>query len=87
MKLEKTPSTNETSNKKTLDSAVGCNELVRPVRPKPSDPGDGRQRSPVSLVSNGHQTTPNFNHVGAMLTTAYTEIIKTSTPTAPSAGA
>jgi len=42
---------------------VGSNELVRPVRPKPSfGAGDGRQRSPVGLTGNGRQTTSIFDN-------------------------
>jgi hypothetical protein len=55
-----------------------------------SDPGDGRQRSPVSLVSNGRRTTTNFHCVSTSVRCcdkAYTETEKTSTPTAPGFGA
>jgi hypothetical protein len=47
------------------DLGVGCSELVRPVRPKPSHNRtmrDGRQRSQGSLAGNGRQATPIFDN-------------------------
>jgi len=65
MKLKKTRCKRDANLKRGLNSAIGCNRLVRLVRPKPwlnETTGEGRQRSPVSLAGNGRQTTTDFDN-------------------------
>jgi hypothetical protein len=72
-----------------LSNASSLSWRERPVRPKPEWSGGWAAKVAGEF---GEQRTSNAPrtlciHVGAMFTTAYTEITKTSTPTAPGFGA